>query len=227
MRAFLLTTDPLLVSTFIDVSQQFGIEAQCSGDLRNVSQQLNNTKYEALVLDFDTAAAEAVLEDVRKSRGHHNAVIFGVASNSDVRDRVLHEGVHFLLKRPIQSEEIKRTLDVAYDFMLGERRRYFRCTAELPVRITVGRLASTLECTTLNISSDGMAVNIPVPLALAETLTIALTLPNGFVVNASGIVIWDDRHGKCGLKLQCKGQESRRELDSWLNTRFEKTDLTH
>lgn len=220
MRALLLTTDPLLANTFSAVSQQLGIEAQSATDLHSISQRLSDTKYEALVLDFDTVAALPLLERVRSNRTHCNAVIFAVTSNSDLRDRVLQNGAHFLLKRPIETAEIRQTLDAAYDFMLGERRRYFRCAAELPVRLTIDRLGANLECTTINVSSDGMGVNTPVPLMPAETVSIQLTLPTGFVVSASGIVIWDDRHGKCGLRAQCKGQENRQRLDSWLNSQF-------
>jgi DNA-binding response OmpR family regulator len=220
MRALLLTTDPLLVSTFTNVSQQLGIEVQSASDVHNVSQQLSSAKYDALVLDFDTAAALPALEGVRRNRTHHNAVIFAVTSNSEVRDRVLQNGAHFLLNRPIETAEIKRTLDAAYDFILGERRRYFRCSTALPVRLTIGRLGTNLECTTINVSSDGMGVNTPLPLMPAETVSVELTLPTGFVVSASGIVIWDDKHGKCGLRVHCKGQENRQQLDSWLNSQF-------
>jgi DNA-binding response OmpR family regulator len=220
MRALLLTTDPLLVNTFTNVSQQLGIEAQATSDFGTISHQLSSSKYEALVLDFDTAAGLPVLESVWRHRTHHSAVVFAVTSDADLRDRVLQSGAHFILRRPIESAQIRRTLDAAYDFMLGERRRYFRCVAQLPARLTVGRLGSTLECTTINISNDGMTVHAPVSLSVAEIVSVGLTLPGGFVVSATGIVVWDDKHGRCGLRLQCKGQEHRRELDRWLNSQF-------
>jgi hypothetical protein len=83
--------------------------------------------------------------------------------------------------------------------------------------ITSGK---NLQCLTTNISSNGMAVKTPVPLKLAETMDIALLLPQGGTVRATGIVIWDDKHGKCGLKLQCRGPEMRKKLDSWLDSQF-------
>ena len=224
MRALLLTTDPLLVSTFTKVSQQLGIEAQSAGDIGNVLQQLSSSKYEALVLDFDTAAASPLLDGVRRNRTHYGSVIFALTSNAELRDRVLQEGAHFLLKRPIETAEIRRTLDAAYDFMLGERRQYFRCAAHLPVRLTAHESGKTLECTTINISSNGMAVNSPTSFSLAATVNIDLTLPTKFNLSASGIVIWDDKHGKCGLRLQCKGQQHRQQLDSWLDSQFSKSN---
>jgi hypothetical protein len=45
--------------------------------------------------------------------------------------------------------------------------------------------------------------------ALGFTLDIVLFLPDGFSVQATGIVIWDDKHGKSGLNFQCKTPEMR------------------
>jgi len=124
------------------------------------------------------------------------------------------------VKRPIQNHEIRHIMSVAYDFMLSERRRYCRCEVELPVRLTVGRLGSTLHCSTLNISNFGMALRTPVQLALAQTVSVECFLTNGFLLRATGIVIWDDKHGKCGLRLRCATPEIRQRFDSWLDSQF-------
>src|SRR6266404_1494854 len=220
MHILLLTADPLLASAFTDESREIGIEAKSVGDADGFSHQLSNAKYEGLVLDFDTVpAAISVLRSVRDSRPNKGAVVFAVATGADRRDRALQDGAHFLLQRPIESTEIKRTLTIAFDLMRGERRRYFRCSAELPVELIfiTGR---SLQCFTTNVSSNGMAVKTPVPLSLAETMDIALLLPEVGTVRATGIVIWDDKHGKCGLKVQCSGPEMRKKLDSWLDSQF-------
>jgi DNA-binding response OmpR family regulator len=218
MNILLLTADPLLISAFTDESREIGIEAQSVGDSDAFSQQLSNRKYQGLVLDFDTVpAAIPILRRVRESPPNKGAVVYAVATGTDRRDRAVQDGAHFLLQRPIDSTEIKRTLHIAYDLMRGERRRYFRCAAELPVEL-IFITGKSLQCFTTNVSSNGMAVKIPVPLSLAETMDIALLLPQGGTVLATGIVIWDDKHGKCGLKVQCSGPEMRKKLDSWLDS---------
>jgi DNA-binding response OmpR family regulator len=218
MNILLLTADPLLISAFTDESREIGIEAQSVGDSDAFSQQLSNRKYQGLVLDFDTVpAAIPILRRVRESPPNKGAVVYAVATGTDRRDRAVQDGAHFLLQRPIDSTEIKRTLHIAYDLMRGERRRYFRCAAELPVEL-IFITGKSLQCFTTNVSSNGMAVKTPVPLSLAETMDIALLLPQGGTVLATGIVIWDDKHGKCGLKVQCSGPEMRKKLDSWLDS---------
>lgn len=224
IHAMVVTTDPELLASFTNISRELGIEVQASMDSQEFTDRLQHGKYEALVLDFDTVpTALPALGSVRKNRPGQHAVIFAVTSKSEYRDKALDDGAHFLLKRPIQDDEIRRTMSLAYDFMLGERRRYFRCAIELPVRLKVGRLGNTLHCSTLNISSCGMAVQTPVHLAPGETVIVECFLTNGFLLRATGIVIWDDKHGKCGLRLRCGTPEIRWRFDSWLDSQFGET----
>lgn len=106
--------------------------------------------------------------------------------------------------------------------MPGKSRSCFRCSAELPVVLMFTTSKKSLECSTTNVSSSGMAVNTPFPLRLADTMDIALVLPERGTLRATGIVIWDDRHGKCGLRVQCSGPEMRQKLDSWLDSQFQR-----
>jgi DNA-binding response OmpR family regulator len=120
MHILIWTADPLLTSAFTDESKEIGIEAQSVGDSDGFSRQLSSVKYEGLVLDFDTVpAAIPVLNSVRESRPNKDAVVFAVATGANKRDRALQDGAHFLLQRPIESTEIKRTLHIAYDLMRG------------------------------------------------------------------------------------------------------------
>src|SRR5258708_22490468 len=202
MNILLLTADPLLVRAFSDESREIGIEAQSVGDSDGFSQQLSSAKYEGLVLDCDTVpAAISVLGRVRESRPNKDAVIFAVATGANRRDRALQDGAHFLLQRPIEGTEIKRTLHTAYDLMRGERRRYFRCAAELPLELTFITSGKSLQCVTMNVSSNGMAVKTPVPLRLAETMDIALLLPEMGTVRA----YWNCHLGRQTREMRPEG----------------------
>jgi hypothetical protein len=96
-----------------------------------------------------------------------NAVLFAVATNFADAQQALEDHAHFLLRRPIEASAIRQTLDVAYDLMLGERRRNFRNAVEIPVLLTIIHSGTSIECSTINIGSNGMAVPTPVPFNLA------------------------------------------------------------
>src|SRR5581483_4462133 len=77
------------------------------------------------------------------------------------------------------------------------------------------------RCKTINISSNGIAVNTPTPFQTGEQLHISFVLPGGASqLRARGAVMWDDRHGKTGLTLQCVNPQMQLELDSWLDSNF-------
>jgi FixJ family two-component response regulator len=221
IQALLLTADALLATSFTDLSRELGIEAHSSGDSQAVSDQLNHGKFEALVLDFDTVpSAKSVLGSLRSARANKNTVVFAVATDAEKREQALRDGAHFLLQRPIEASTMRETLNAAYDFMCGERRRYFRCVAQLSVVLTTHKATRRIQCTAMNVSSDGLAVSTSSPFTPAETVDIAIDLPDRSTVRATGIVIWDDKHGKTGLKLRCSDHESRESLDRWLNSQF-------
>lgn len=225
MRTLVLTADPLLFTAFNEASTEFGIEACSSETFESLSSQLSQEKYEGLLLDFDTIpAADNMVAMVRRSHSNKKAVIFAIASNSKRRDQALFEGAHFLLQRPVQKEHITKTLNAAYPLMFGEHRRYFRCTAELPVTVKRSGSEVPLECSTINLSTNGLGIRTPVPLDLGEDVEICLSLPNGTAVRATGVVIWDDKHGKCGMTFRCSSPEMCRSLDAWLDSQLVRVD---
>jgi hypothetical protein len=224
LHALLLTSDQSLKAHFMDASKGLGIEFRSSGDSEEVCSQFQHGRYEAIVVDLETIPAMMpVFERIKKTSANQQAVIFAITSNSCHRDYALHSGAHFVISRPIQHDNVRETLATAYDLMYCERRRYFRCAVDLPALVKRDCSGEELRCTTRNLSSDGVALTTPLPLGLAETVQIAISLPDGFVVYGAGIVIWDDKHGQCGLRLCCKGPTIREHLDSWLDSQFSET----
>jgi PilZ domain-containing protein len=124
---------------------------------------------------------------------------------------------HFVLQRPFAKFEVQRTLHAAYDFMLAHQRRQFRCSIVLPVRLRMVRSGAAFECSTVNISSNGIAVSGPMRVKQFDSLDLEIVLPDGFVVLATGTAIWDDQQGKCGINFQVRTPEIRQKLDTWLS----------
>ena len=174
-----------------------------------------------MVLDFDTVPdARPVLASVRESRSNKNAVVFVVATDQPRRVQVQLDHAKFLFRRPIEPRSVRETLNAAYELMRGERRRHFRCAVGFPVKLTIIDSGKVIECVATNVSSEGVAVATPIPLKPGETVDVALYLPHESVVHFTGLVIWDDRHGKSGLHFQCSSAEMRSRLDSWLDSQF-------
>jgi hypothetical protein len=222
IRTLLVTPDLWLVTNFTNISRELGIDAQRSGKAGGVPKELGRTKYEAVLIDFDKVPdTSSILARVRASPANRNAIIFAVASGT-IREQALQQGANFVFERPLEPKEIRRVLYAAYDLMARERRRYFRYTAELPVLLTQASTSTDLTCTTINISSNGMALKTPFPMNPGEEVRLILILhAAGPVVRANGTVVWDDKHGKTGLRFQCSIQRDKGELESWLDSHFD------
>ena len=223
IRALVVTRNKGLTTLFTDISREFGISAQKSkGSNGDVPEELKLSKYEALLIDFETVLQTApIFATIRQSAANRNAVVFAVVGNPQSRQRAREQGATFLLEHPLESDGIRRALQASYGMMTSERRRYFRCTAEIPVQL-VRDNDEELACKTINISSSGMAVSGSSSVNAGEKLHIALTLPgSASEVRARATVVWDDKHGKTGLNFECANSQMQRELDTWLDAQFQ------
>ena len=219
LHVLLLSADSLLVTTFADISQEFGIEAHPSSEMRHAAEQLAQSKYEGLLVDFDTVSeARPIFATIRQSPSNKNAVLFAVASHASNALSALDDHVQFLLRRPLDRVSMKQALCAAYVLMRRDRRRYFRCSSILPVRLRTGA-SEAFQCLTINVSSNGLAVNSPSPQKLGAPVEIELQLPSGLTVHGEGAVIWDDKHGKTGIHFHLATAEMQLKLDEWLDTR--------
>jgi PilZ domain len=223
IRALVVTRDAGLTTMFTEISREFGITAQRSSNNNGgVPEELSLFKYEALVIDFETVPQTVtILERLRHSPANRNAVVFAVVGSADTRQRARDQGATFLLEQPLQEDGIRRVLQAAYGLMTSERRRCFRCAVEVPAQI-VRANGEEVSCKTINISSNGMAVSTPVAFDLGEKLQVSLALQDsGLPIRAQATVVWDDKHGKTGLSMQCANALLQRKLDSWLDEQFQ------
>lgn len=222
IRALVVTRDTELATIFTQVSGEFGISALTArSGSTEIPEELAASKYEALLLDFETVPqTTSILSVLRKSPVNKNAVIFAVVGTDDARRRARDQGATFTIGHPLKSAETRRVLHAAFGLMTRERRRYFRCLVEIAVYL-VRDSGEQVSCKTINISSSGMAVSSPGVFHTGEKLHISFVLPGAnSQIRARGSAMWDDRHGKAGLTMECVTPQMQVELDSWLDTNF-------
>ena len=217
LRALLLTNEEAMIASFSAVCAELGIQAHTGESCEDLARDLQETKFAAVVVDFDRPEfGEKHLPTLQESKVNRNTVVVAVSANTKNLERALHNRAHFVLKRPIQDVEVRRTLNAAYDLMLSDRRRRFRCSIVLPVRLRMVRSGSTFECSSVNVSANGVAVYSSMRLKPMESVDVEIVLPDGSVIDASGLIVWDDGHGKSGIHFQCRTPEVRKGLDAWL-----------
>jgi hypothetical protein len=218
LRALLLTQEEMTVASVRAVCSELGIVAEPMPSMNEIRSRLDERKYAAVVVDFDSAdAAEKYLPSLQESRMNKSAVVVAVVTGAKNLERALDCRAHFVLRRPLEMVEVRRTLRASYDFMIASHRRQFRCSIVLPVRLRMLRSGAVFECSTINISSNGIAVYGSLRMKQFDSVDLDIVLPDGFVVLASGIVVWQDTQGKYGIKFQVRTPEIRQKLDTWLS----------
>jgi CheY-like chemotaxis protein len=228
LRALLVTPDSALAGTFTELSRELGIEAQPCTGTNSIHDELQRTKYEAVLIDFDKIPdASTILVALRRSPAAKTSVIFAVASDPVQGRSALQDGASLLFERPLGPGKIRHALHAAYDLMARERRRYFRCASKFPVLLITANSQADYRCTSINVSSGGIAVMSPVALASGDQVQIVFLLPGmDGLTRAIGTVIWDDKHGKTGLSFKCTDPEYQSGLDSWLDNQLVNTTAT-
>lgn len=222
IRTLVVTSDTSLVVTFTQACEELGVEVSTNDGNDGIPEELGHAKFEGVLVDFDTVCnLTSTLAAIRRSPANRNAVTFAVATKADDRRQARANGVNFLFNRPFDAREIRRVLDGAFDLMICECRRYFRCVAEIPVLLTKIRSGTDCKCMTMNLSSGGMAIKGHSSLIPSEEIHLAFSLPGAdAMVRATGVVIWDDKHGKTGISFRCASAEHQADLDSWLDAQF-------
>ena len=221
LRALLISEDLSLVASFKDVLRTFGVDARKNASRDGPAAELRTGKYEALVVDFDTVPRTLpVLTAVRESPSNRHALVFAVATGSTNRKNALQQGVNFVFERPLALAEVRQVFRRSYNLMVRERRRYFRCAAEIPVVIRCSSGAET-RGTIFNISSTGLAARVSSSFNLGQEVQVALSLDkSGPRITAAGKVVWDDKHGKTGFQVRYSTAEMQHQVDTWLDARF-------
>jgi DNA-binding response OmpR family regulator len=217
ISALLIGPDGEMSAMFSHMFEEIGIRAESCSDDERVPGILSNSKFEALVLDFDNVeAGVSIICKLRESSSSKDAIVFAVATASSTRQRALAGGANFAFGRPFVVPEIRNVLQTAYALMLRDRRRYFRCPAEYAVHIT-RTSGQTVQGMTINVSSNGMATNLPCNLQFGERLNLSFAMSDAeLTINAVGRVVWDDKHGKTGISFECTSAEVGKQLAAWL-----------
>ena len=218
MKGLVLSTNYETVAIFSQLFREIRTEIQrCESD-SHALRRLMSEKFEALVLDFDALPNCAELTNrLRSIRPNQDVTVFGIASDADAKAAAMHSGTTFIIERPLVPAQIRSLLRTVYGRMLRSSQAYFRFNVEIPV--SVARASGPpLQCTTINLSQNGMAILTPMPLIPGERLRLVFLLPNlDSPMRAEGTVIWDDAHGKVGIRFECSRQSAKMRYFEWLH----------
>ncbi len=225
--ALLVSNNAATIRQLKESMQQFDMCPEVCGEVPAALALLNQRKFEAVIVDLLVGVeANEVLDKVRRSPSNRTAVIFTVSESDAETASAFKAGTNFVLRRPLSSASISRSLKVAYGLILRERRRYFRCPIEFPVAICRPGMPE-IHGQTLNISENGIAIATSIALQPGVKVQVHFALPESelrFLVEAT---ICGCRQAYLGLQFSSISARLTSVLQEWLLHRLEESFPSH
>lgn len=222
LESLLLSQDYELVSVIRPTLESLSIDVEICLDASAGADLLTSDKFDAVIVDCDDLQGGlGVLQKLRSTPSNKNSVAFAVLNGKKTTTQeAFGMGANFVLQKPITTLNASRCFHAALNFMLKERRRYFRQPLNMPVQVLVE--GETLSATSTNISEGGMALVVPNPLPKGATPSLKFCLPHTDVeIEIEAEIAWADGKGVAGLRFREVTQEIKQQLESWLDARIE------
>jgi len=220
--ALAVSSDAGAVAQVRESLQQLAMSAEVCGEVSAALRLLARQKFEAVLVDLSLGeSATKVFEQVRLSSANRTAVTFALSTNKEEASAAFKSGSNFVLQRPLSADSLTNTFKAAYGLIVREKRRYFRFPVVVPAVIEPEG-APQLSGETVNVSEHGIALSLPVPLAVGVEGRVQFTLPDFQSPIAAGSrVCWSNQNGQAGLCFISVAPNDQSELQNWLSRRLE------
>lgn len=222
LDSLLLSQDPELVRIIRPTLEKLSIDVEVCHEARKAADILISEKFDAVIVDCDDLSGGLeVLQGLRATPSNKNSVTFAVLNGkTTTTQEAFGLGANFVLQKPISALNAARCFHAALNFMVRERRRYFRHPLKILVKIVLGDKA--MNATSTNLSESGIAVLLHEALPKGAMPRLQFTLPQAnSALDLEAEVVWADIKGRAGLRFHNLAKSSQEQLEKWLDERLE------
>jgi DNA-binding response OmpR family regulator len=220
LESLVISRDTDLLGTLRPVLESMAVNVQACPDILAAASLLEKSKMDAIVVDCDDLPAGIdLLKSIRATRSNASSVAFAVLNGKTSTQQAFQFGANFVLQKPLTPMSVTRCFNAALNFMVRERRRYFRHPLEVPVHI-IAPGKREMPATTTNVSEGGMSIHCAAQFSKDTALTVRFTLPHSNItLELKSAVAWCDGSGRIGLRFIEVPQSSQYQLEKWLTER--------
>jgi DNA-binding response OmpR family regulator len=223
LESLLLSKDAEVVRILRPTLEKLSIEVEVCQEAKKASEILIAEKFDAVIVDCDDMqGGMEVLQGLRATPSNKGSVTFALLNGKKTTTQeAFGMGVNFVLQKPISSLNAARCFHAALNFMVRERRRYYRQPVKMLVKVVLGE--KELKATSTNVSEGGIALILHQALPKDATPRLRFTLPETkLTLDLEAQVTWADIKGHVGLRFLNVPQSSQELLEKWLNEQMEK-----
>jgi CheY-like chemotaxis protein len=222
LESLLVCRDAEVVRVLRPTLEKLSIEVEVSAAARSGAEVLSSAKFDAVIVDCDDLQGGVdVLRSLRQNASNKTSVSFAILNGKTTTQQAFEMGANFVLQKPITTAGTLRCFNTAMSFMIREKRRYFRCPVEVPVKVIFSQ-GDEMKATGTNLSEGGMAIHFEGTLAKKIIAKVQFTLPGtNVVMEPKSEVAWADGLGRAGIRFQDVPESSRAQLEQWILRRLE------
>src|SRR5882724_3721926 len=138
LESLLISKDASLLGVLRPTLEKLSVNVEvCSGS-QTGSEMLSKRKFDAVIVDCDDMQGGVeLLTSLRENQSNGSSVAFAVLNGNTTTQQAFQIGANFVLQKPLTPLNSTRCFNAALNFMVRERRRYFRHPIEMSVRITL------------------------------------------------------------------------------------------
>jgi DNA-binding response OmpR family regulator len=222
LDSLLISQDATLLSVLRPALEKISVNLEVCAESRSGSDLMTKRKFDAVIIDCDDLQNGVdLLKALRHTQSNARAVAFAVVNGKTTTQQAFTSGANFVLQKPLTLLHASRCFNAALNFMVRERRRYFRHRVDMPLRISLPH-NQEITATATNLSEGGMSIRVQGKLAKDAEARFGFTLPTTNIsLELKGQVAWVDQAGHIGIRFIEVPQTSQYQLDKWLTDRLQ------
>jgi CheY-like chemotaxis protein len=222
LDSLVLSRDTNLVRVIRPTMEHLSIDVEVCQEARAASEILISEKFDAIVVDCDDLRGGLeVLQGLRATPSNKNSVTFAVLNGKTTTQEAFGLGANFVLQKPITTLNASRCFNAALNFMVKERRRYFRQPLQMAVNVVLDD--KEIKATSTNISETWIALVLREALPKGATPRLTFVLPEiNLSMDVEAEVAWADIKGRVGCRFHNVPQSSQQLLEKWLDDQMER-----
>jgi len=222
LESLLISRDAALLGVLQPTLEKISVRMEVCPECMAGLALLRKCKFDAVIIDCDDLPGGVqLLDNLRKASSNSKSVAFAVLNGKTTTQEAFQRGANFVLQKPLTQVHASRCFNAALNFMVRERRRYFRYEVEIPVHVKVPQ-SPELKVTSTNLSEGGMAIRVSAKLHKDTPVSLRFTLPaSNTTLELKGEIAWIDGARQAGIRFVEVPQSSQYQLDKWLTDRLQ------
>src|ERR1035441_4666708 len=222
LEALLISQDAALLGVLRSSLEKISVDVHVCVGSQPGNDLLAKRKFDAVIIDCDDLLSGGdLLKTLRQTQSNAKSVAFAVVNGKTTTQEAFLSGANFVLQKPLTPLHASRCFNAALNFMVRERRRYFRHRLDMPLRISLPHNQEMTAAAT-NLSEGGMAIRVQGKLPKDSQLQFRFTLPTTNIsLELKGQVAWADEAGDVGIRFVEVPQSSQYQLEKWLTDRIQ------